>query len=492
MPTEIFLTKVGMTMSEGVVAQWYVADGAAVEKGALLYRLETEKVELEVDADASGTVRHVAGENVTLAPGDLIGFIFAPGEAIPANLSALASGVAVAAPALVTSAAPAARAGATLAASAASAAARGEGGRVLASPAARRLAKERGVALASLTGSGPGGRVVEADVHAALAGVMQESGDVLAYLEPAKPAADARDIKASPLARRLAEELGVNLASVRGTGPAGRIVKEDVEAAAAASRRAAPPLRAVPSPSTPAAAAGAAAPAGPQAGEKIPLRGMRKTIATRMHQSLQASAQLTLDMDVRMDDCVRLREQLVAEWQPEGVKPSYTDLVVRAVSKALAQHPRMNSVMGETEITLLREIHVGIAVALEEGLVVPVIRNTSALDLKSIAQEASRLARAARDGKLSMDDFAGGTFTVSTLGMFGVDSFTPIINAPQSGILGVNRIRDEVGWDGDRPVKRRAMRLSLTWDHRVLDGEPAARFLASVRDFLESPYRLLV
>ena len=481
MPTEIFLTKVGMTMSEGVVAQWYVADGAAVEKGALLYRLETEKVELEVDADASGTVKHVAAENVTLAPGDLIGFIFAPGEAIPANLSALASGVAVPAPALVTSAAPAARASIALAAPAAAhGAALGEGGRVLASPAARRLAKERGVALASLTGSGPGGRVVEADVHAAR---------VVAAVEPA---ADAREIKASPLARRLADELGVNLASVRGTGPGGRIVKEDIEAAAAAPKRTAPPLRAVPSPSTPAPAVRAAAPAGPQAGEKIPLRGMRKTIATRMHQSLQTSAQLTMDMDVRMDDCVRLREQLVAEWQPEGVKPSYTDLVVRAVSKALAQHPRMNSVMGETEITLLREIHVGIAVALEEGLVVPVIRNTSALDLKAIAQEASRLARAARDGKLSMDDFAGGTFTVSTLGMFGVDSFTPIINAPQSGILGVNRICDEVGWDGDRPVKRKAMRLSLTWDHRVLDGEPAARFLASVRDLLESPYRLLV
>ena len=483
MPTEIFLTKVGMTMSEGVVAQWYVADGAAVEKGALLYRLETEKVELEVDADASGTVKHVVGENVTLAPGDLIGFIFAPGEAIPANLSALASGVAVAAPALVTSTAPAARTSIALAAPAAAAAtALGEGGRVLASPAARRLAKERGVALDSLTGSGPGGRVVEADVHAAR---------VVAAVEPA---ADAREIKASPLARRLAEELGVNLASVRGTGPGGRIVKEDVEAAAAAPRlRVVPAVSGTSAPSgAPRVAARAAAPAGPQAGEKIPLRGMRKTIATRMHQSLQSSAQLTMDMDVRMDDCVRLREQLVAEWQPEGVKPSYTDLVVRAVSKALAQHPRMNSVMGETEITLLREIHVGIAVALEEGLVVPVIRNTSALDLKAIAQEASRLARAARDGKLSMDDFAGGTFTVSTLGMFGVDSFTPIINAPQSGILGVNRIRDEVGWDGDRPVKRKAMRLSLTWDHRVLDGEPAARFLASVRDLLESPYRLLV
>jgi pyruvate dehydrogenase E2 component (dihydrolipoamide acetyltransferase) len=480
MPSEIFLTKVGMTMSEGVVAQWYVADGAPVEKGALLYRLETEKVELEVDADASGVVKHVVAENVTLAPGDLIGFIFAPGEAIPADLSALASGVSSAAPALVTSAAPA-RASAAPAAVATPPRAANE--RVVASPIARRLARERGLALESLAGSGPGGRIVEADVLAAAA-----SGAVVAAAEPAAAAAESRDLRASPLARRLAQELGVDLANVRGSGPGGRIVKEDVEAAAAAPR-----LRVVPAPAAPSAprVAASAAP-GPRAGEKLPLRGMRKTIATRMFQSLQSTAQLTMDMDVRMDDCVRLREQLVAEWESEGVKPSYTDLVVRAVAKALAQHPRMNSVMGEQEITLVGEVHVGIAVALEEGLVVPVIRDTLARDVKGIAAESARLARAARDGKLTMDDYAGGTFTVSTLGMFGVDSFTPILNAPQSGILGVNRIRDEVGWEGDRPAKRKAMRLSLTWDHRVLDGEPAARFLASVRDLLEAPYRLLV
>jgi pyruvate dehydrogenase E2 component (dihydrolipoamide acetyltransferase) len=451
-----------------------VADGAAVEKGALLYRLETEKVELEVDADASGVVKHLVAENVTLAPGDLIGFIFAPGEAIPADLSALAKRVPGAAPAIVTGGA--ARAAAPAAASAAASAARGAGGRVLSSPAARRLARELALDVAGLVGSGPGGRVVEADVRAAAA-TASASAPALAQ---------AAEVKASPLAKRLAQELGVELATVRGTGPGGRVVKEDIEAAAAAAKRPAAPLRVVPS------AAPAASAATPQAGEKLPLRGMRKTIAARMFQSLQSTAQLTMNMDVRMDDCVRLREQLVAEWANEGVKPSYTDLVVRAVTKALAQHPRMNAAMGENEIALLRDVHVGIAVALEEGLVVPVLRNTAALSVKEIAQESARLVRAARDGKLSMDDYAGGTFSVSTLGMFGVDSFTPILNPPQTGILGVNRIRDDVGWDGDRPVKRKAMTLSLTWDHRVLDGEPAARFLASVRDLLEAPYRLLV
>jgi pyruvate dehydrogenase E2 component (dihydrolipoamide acetyltransferase) len=193
-----------------------------------------------------------------------------------------------------------------------------------------------------------------------------------------------------------------------------------------------------------------------------------------------------------MDEAVKLRGQLIAEWEGEGVRPSYTDLVVRAVSKALKLHPRMNSVMGEREITLLDEVHVGIAVALDEGLVVPVIRDTCARDLKSIAQEAAQLAGAARDGTLGLDQMQGGTFTVSTLGMFGVDSFTPILNPPQVGILGVNRIADGVGWEGDRPVRKKTMKLSLTWDHRVLDGEPAARFLANVRDLLEAPYRLLL
>lgn len=152
----------------------------------------------------------------------------------------------------------------------------------------------------------------------------------------------------------------------------------------------------------------------------------------------------------------------------------------------------MNSQFAETEILLLDEIHVGVAVAVPDGLVVPVIRDADRRSLKDIAVESARLATAARDGTLGLDDYAGGTFTVSALGMYGVDSFTPIINQPQSGILGVNRLRDDVGFDGDTPVKQKFMRLSLTWDHRVLDGAPAAEFLGSVRDLLEAPFRLLV
>jgi pyruvate dehydrogenase E2 component (dihydrolipoamide acetyltransferase) len=227
-------------------------------------------------------------------------------------------------------------------------------------------------------------------------------------------------------------------------------------------------------------------------GSAIPMKGMRRTIATRMKESLATSAQLTMDMDVVMDDAVRLREQLVAEWQAKGVRPSFTDLVVRAAAKALCEHPLMNSVFGEQAITLLEEIHVGIAVAVDDGLVVPVLRDAAEKSLEEIARSSAALADAARAGRLGLDDMSGGTFTVTALGMYGVDSFTPILNAPQSGILGVNRIRDEVAWIDERPVRQKRMRLSLTWDHRVLDGAPAARFLATVRDLLEAPYRLLV
>ena len=457
MATEIYLVKVGMTMTEGMVEEWYVPDGGTVKQGELLYRLETEKVNLDVDADASGIVKHGVAVGVTMLPGDVIGHIYAPGEAIPST----APSAPAAAPVATAAAASRPRAVAAPAPIA-------SGGRLLSSPAARRLAGEMRVDVATVRGTGPGGRIVEADVRAAAANPVAASAPAAAAAGPA-----------SPLAKRLAAELGVDLSRVTGTGPGGRITKEDVERAAA--KPSAKPA--------PTAAKLASSPAG---GQRVPVKGIRKTIATRMHDSLRNSAQLTMDMDVNMDDAVKLRTQLISEWESQNVRPTYTDLVVKAAAKALRSHPLMNSMFADTEIALLSEIHVGIAVAIDAGLVVPVIRNADALQVRELAIESARLAALARDGKLGLDDMAGGTFTVSALGMYGVDSFTPILNAPQSGILGVNRIRDDVAWDGDRPIKRKAMRLSLTWDHRVLDGAPAAQFLGAVRDLLEAPYRLLV
>ena len=456
MPREIYLVKVGMTMTEGMVSEWFIADGAEVKKGEMLYALETEKVNLDVDAEADGTVKHLVEAGVTLEPGDVVGYIFAQGESIPDVLPGATSQpevVVSAEPVAVESAAPMAVEAAV------------SEGFVKASPAAKRLAKELDVNYLALQGTGPGGRIVEADVQSAASGQIASQQQSVAAIQSQSSA----NIKASPLAKRIAEQRAIDLSQVRGTGPGGRIVQSDVENLGASIAQA----------------------SGPAAGDMVPVKGMRKTIAQRMHQSLQESAQLTMDMAAVMDDAVKLREQLIREWDG-AARPTFTDLVIKAAAKALQKHPLMNSQFGGTGIQLLNEIHVGIAVALPEGLVVPVVRHADQLSLKEIAIESARLATSARNGTLGLDDYAGGTFTISALGMFGVDSFTPIINQPQSGILGVNRILDGVAWEGETPVRQKQMNLSLTWDHRVLDGAPAAEFLQTVVEYLSEPYRLLV
>ena len=474
MPREIYLVKVGMTMTEGMVSEWFIADGQPVSKGDMLYALETEKVNLDVDAEMDGIVKHVVEAGVTLAPGDVVGYIFAADEVIPDDFEGVASTndtsstplpEAMPAPEVPkTSPQPVA---ASTGASEQNVASRTEEGRLKASPAARRLAGELGVGIEGVVGTGPDGRIVEADVYAAAkAGSTQPQ----MTLPPVSAEAVAN---VSPLARRIAEAKGIDLAQIQGSGPNGKILQADLDQV----------------PTAPRAVKSVAA--GPKAGSTVPVRGMRKTIAQRMHQSLQETAQLSMDMAAVMDDAVRLRGQLIKEWEGEA-KPTYTDLVIKATAKALVRHPMMNSRFDGAEIALLDEVHMGLAVAVPDGLLVPVIRNAHLLSLKEISIESARLASAARAGTLGLDDFAGGTFTVSALGMYGVNSFTPIINQPQSGIIGINQLYDGVAWEGENPVKTTQMNLSLTWDHRVLDGAPAAEFLASVVEFLSEPYRLLL
>ncbi len=393
MPTEIPLVKVGMTMHEGTVEEWYAADGERVEAGALLYRLETEKVNLDVDAEQAGVVKHLVAEGATLAPGDIVGYIYADDEAVPEALP--------------------------------------------------RPERPRGDATATEASAAP-----------------QETAS-------ASPRPGKR-IAASPAARKRAAELHIDLAAVTGSGPRGRVTKDDVEDAAAARGNA------------------------PQPDSTVPLRGMRKTIAERMRASLRDSAQLTMHMAAGMDEAVKLRRDLLAEWAPEGIRVTYTDLVITAAAKALAEHPAMNAALQDGAITRFPAAHVGVAVALAEGLIVPVIKDAQAKSLKTIAVESAALAARARQSELTLPDVKGGTFTVTSLGKYGVDGFTPILNPPQAGILGVGRLRDAVRWDADAPRRARRMTLSLTWDHRVLDGAPAAEFLAAVRDRLEAPFRLLV
>jgi pyruvate dehydrogenase E2 component (dihydrolipoamide acetyltransferase) len=259
-------------------------------------------------------------------------------------------------------------------------------------------------------------------------------------------------IVATPAARKLAKDRGIDLASVTCTGPGGRITREDVEAASAA-----------PPPGT-------------------PLHGMRKSIAERMFKSLQSTAQLTLTTEADVTPLVVRRHQLSTEFPL-----TYTDLVVEAVAAALASHPGFRVTANGELLQAHEEIHIGIAVALDEGLIVPVIRDADKKSLRQIAAESRHLAETARTGGLGVDDVRGGIFTVTNLGMYGIDAFTPIINQPQVAILGVGRIVQKPAVHDDQIAIRSLMALSLTFDHRIIDGAPAAAFLQDIAARLSRP-----
>ncbi len=271
-------------------------------------------------------------------------------------------------------------------------------------------------------------------------------------------------VPVTPAARKLAKEHSIDLSGVAGTGPRGRITREDVQKTIDSGGQAAPP----PAPT-----------AAPAAAEDIPLRGMRKVIAERMHQSLQGSAQLTISTEADVTQLIDRRQEVRQEFNV-----TYTDFIVQACAHALRQHPRMNAYLEGDIIRANSDIHVGLAVALDEGLIVPVVRDADKKSLKDIAAEAKTLAEKARASQLKLEEVSGGTFTVSNLGMYGVDAFTPIINAPQSGILGVGRIVEKPVIHRGEVTRRSMMVLSLTFDHRVIDGAPAGAFLQTVADLL--------
>ncbi len=519
MATEFQMPKLGLTMEAGTILQWLVDDGTEVTPGTAVMLIETDKVETEIEVSRAGVLHQTGLVGETYDCGAQVGWFLDPGELPPtpppgggAPLGGRA-GVAAVGPSTgdapaVSSPAPVERPASV-------------GGRRAISPNARRLAEELGIDVATVVGTGPGGRIVAEDVNAAAAAPRRG------------PRGPGGRLLASPMARRLANDAGLDLAGVVGSGPGGRIVGADVRQAVAEASAATvqpaevPPSRAASVPATfaarnladllgvdladvPARAedprrtkddvvayvrrvlAGSADPAtAPSpAGAPVlqtpttvqPLSGMRGTIASRMHASLAEMAQLTLMMDADMSAVVADRERRRSSGD---VVPGYTDYVIWAVSRALVDHPHVNSQITPDGVAHLPEVHVGMAVALDHGLMVPVVRNTPALDLAAVAAETSRLADAVRSGRAQLGDLEGGTFSVTALGMFGVDGFTPVVNPPNTAILGVGRLRDEVVWVDDAPGRRPALTLSLTWDHRAFDGAPAAAFAGAVVARLE-------
>jgi pyruvate dehydrogenase E2 component (dihydrolipoamide acetyltransferase) len=427
---EIKLPQLGQSVEEAYIVEWYKREGDTVVAGDPLFSVQTDKAEIECEATASGTLRKILVEtDVTVPVLTVLALVGGADEPLP-DLAQYKSSVTAASPAAAATPQKAAKASS---AQAAEQYAKPSGTQPV-SPRARRVAEKLHVSPQVVAGSGVGGRVM--------------AGDVEAYAE------SIADKRITPTARRIAQQRALDVRSLRGTGPHGKIVKDDVIAARMP----------------------AAVPDLP--GKVVPLTPMRRIIAERMTDSYLTAPHYFVTIEVDMSAAVAFRAEC-------AFKPSYNDLVLMAVARALKQHPRVNTRWLDDSVIELDEIHLGVAVALDEGLVVPVLRNVDKLGLREIHDGCATLVEKARSHKLTPDDFAGSTFTVSNLGPFGVDQFTAIINQPNSAILAVGRMKEQpVVYSGDI-VARPMMRMTISSDHRVIDGAMAARFMATLREEME-------
>jgi pyruvate dehydrogenase E2 component (dihydrolipoamide acetyltransferase) len=453
---KITLPKLGETVEVSTIDKWLKKEGDPVAVGDVLCEITTDKATLEVESYHRGTLlRIIAPTGKELPVGTLIAVIGDPGEKIPDDILAQA-GEAAPAPAAAKAAKAAAKAAAAPAPAGALPAV--AGGRLVASPRARRAAKELGVDLARIRGTGPGGRIVEADVLAA--------------------AKAAQDVKASPVARKAAARMGVNLASVASAAAGVKVMKEHVLRAAAAGK-----------PGLPAEARRSLGEVGAKAGEVVPLSAMRRIVAERMLLSKQTIPCYYLEMDADVTDLVCLRNKMNA--RQDAQKVTFNDFIVKACAAALRAFPLVNSRWVEGGIERRAEVNVGFAVALDEGLVVPVVRNVDRKSLAQVAAEAAGLVERARSKRLQPDEYQGGCLTISNLGMYGIRSFIPVANPGESTILGLGMIEDRVVFRQGSIQVRKIMTLVLAVDHRIVDGAVGAQFLEAIRDALEAPAKLV-
>jgi len=436
MAVQVHMPQWGMAMKEGRIVRWLKKAGESVIKGEPLLEVETEKITNEVEAVADGVLfQIIAPEGNTELVGAVVGIIAAEGETpemvdVPGVVASTQPEAVVESPASThDETAP-------------------EGTFIVATPAARRLAKESGVELNLVHGSGGEGRVTETDVK--------------------KYQQDSRQPLATSVAKKVAAQSGVDLSTVTGSGSRGKITKGDVLSQAASS--AVEPARV----------------------ESIPYSGIRKSIGDSMLSSLATAAQLSASVEVDVTEMVNFREMMRDEYKhDESVKISFNDIILMAVSRALTQHPIMNSTHIGDEILLHDSVNLGIAVALSEGLIVPVLKNVQQKGLLQISAEARELAAGARAGSIGVEEISGGTFSVSNTGTIAVDAFTPILRPPETGILGVARIkRKPAEFNGEIALRWMTV-LTLTYNHCVVDGVPAHLFLETVSKFLQKPYLMM-
>ena len=440
MATELLMPKLGLTMTEGTIDEWLKKEGDTVTKGEIIYTVATDKLTNDVECDTDGVLLKIvvpAGETVPCK--SLVGWIGAAGEAVPDAAGAAASAAPAEAAEAKEASAPA---------GSAPAAAKAAGDYVPATPYAKKLAKEKAYDLAVIPATGFRGAVV--------------AKDVLGYTPAA--AQEVKSVKASPLAAKVAADLGIDLNAVNAHG---RVLAEDILAYLEATRE--------------------KSDAAPAKEETVPMNGMRKAIAKNMLNSHMTSPTVTFNLSIDMTEMKTYREQL----KSKDIKVSYTDLLVKFVAKALTEFPLLNCSVEDNKIVYKHYVNMGVAVALDNGLVVPNVTDADKKTVTEISAEIKELAKLAREGGLPAEKLRGGTFTITNLGMFGIESFSPIINQPEVAILGVNTMEDRVVVRNGEMVIRPMMNISLTADHRVVDGSVAAQFMQRIKALMENPALML-
>lgn len=413
MAVGIFMPKLGMSMKEGTVVEWLKKKGDKVKKGESIAVISSDKIETDIEAPQDGVLLDILVEqDETVEVGKVIGYIGQEGEK-PDDQS---------------------------------------------NETPQETPKQ----------------------------AMQEVAASVGTIEPNRTSRHM--LRVSPAARKLAREAGIDLSHIKGSGPKGRITKADVEKAIQLKQASLQPVH-----EKQTIAETTEITAERKDVTVKPVTGMRKVIATRMFASLQQTAQLTIHMKADVTELLELQKKLREELQDEpDIKLTITDFIARATILALCIHKRMNSLYQNGHIHTYDSVHLGIAVALENGLVVPVIPYAEKLSLKEISKKIKELSVRAREGKLSSEEMKGSTFTITSLGAYGVEFFTPVLNPPEVGILGIGTAADVPVFIGDAIHKRKILPLSLTFDHQVIDGAPASQFLTTIKNYLENPYKILL
>ena len=467
MATNVTMPKLGLTMETGKIVEWKKQEGEQVQEKEILLVVETEKITYDVESPATGILHIISPVESEVPVAELIGII-ASDKAEYDKVAAEGAPAAAATAAAPAAAAPA-PAAAQPAAATPAAPVRPPGERIKASPLAKRLAKEKELDISLIPGTGPEGRII--------------NKDVLAFEETAGAAAR---VKISPVAKKMVDDMGLDVSQIQGSGPGGKITKEDVERHAAAAKEAKAPAAA----QAPAAASSAPAPS--EGDRLVKFTGMRRIISQKMLQSKTQAAQAYMANNCDASAIQSFRKQLLAYAEKKfGVRVTITDIMMKITACAIKAHPVINTRFTEEGDLWLQDVHMGMAMALKDGLIVPVIWNIDKKSIIEIAKDRVSLIDRGRSGKLTPDDMKGSTFTLSAMGMFGLEEFYAIINQPENAILAVGAIIDKPWVVDGQIVVRPIMNVGLTYDHRTIDGAKAGQFMQTLKTFIENPMMCL-